>query len=58
MLGEIFDRLRRLKNRLKLWENDWRFKRVGVSYILSIAGEVLDQVEALLNELERHVKAN
>lgn len=50
MLEELSDQANRLGNRLRLWENDWRSNRVGTGYFLSVIGEILDRVEALLNE--------
>lgn len=53
MIEELIDRTMRLRHQLGLRAVDWRHGRVRASYLLAVVDEVLDQVEALLNEAEK-----
>jgi hypothetical protein len=53
MIEELIDRAARLRHQLGLWGSDWHHGRIGASYLLEVVDEILDQVEALLDEAEK-----
>ena len=53
MTRELEERSERLRHRLSLWGADWDARIIGRNYLRSVLGEVLDNVETLINEAEQ-----